>query len=438
MNFSHRDYEKMKEVISLVRSLNDRGLTKLSLLLDNKGPEIRTGKKEQKIEYHAWEVFKIFVDESKTWEKDLFCDYSFLLEDLQVGDILRIDSWLFDAEVIRIEHEYCELKARNPAIIWSYRHINLPGKKLKLPAITKTDEEDILFAIQQGISILAMSFVRSAQHIQDVRDFWKINGGKTLSIIAKIENQEGLDNLEEIVKASDGVMVARGDLGIEVPITLLPYYQEQIMETCHRLWKPVIVATQMIESMMKEAFPTRAEIHDIYQAVQMGADATMLSWETAIGNYPLQAVSFMQQTIESAEQYASRHIYNFSDEGQDFWSLTYKYLLKSALYLAKNIDATAIVIFTKTGRGPKFLSAYKSVTPILACTRDATIVEQLWYYYGVIGRLIEEKPVVNYDWIMSQAKKLKNPDNKPFILIGDTDTIIGAYPTIQVISKEEV
>jgi pyruvate kinase len=436
MNFSHRDYEKMKEVIAMVRDLNTRGLTKLSLLLDNKGPEIRTGKKDQKIAYTTWEELRIFVDSTKVEEHDMFCDYPFLLEDLQIWDVLRIDSWLFDVEVLKVLDDHCVVKACNNAIIGSYRHINLPAKKLKLPAITKSDEEDILFAIEQGITILAMSFVRSAQHIKDVRNFWKAHGGTSLAIIAKIENQEGLDNLEEIIKESDGVMVARGDLWIEVPVTMLPYYQEQIMESCHRLGKPVIVATQMIESMMKEAFPTRAEIHDIYQAVQMGADATMLSGETAIGNYPLQAVAFMQQTIVTAEQHSPRALYNFSDEGQDVWGLTYKYLLKSALYLAKNIDAAAIVIFSKTGRGPKFLSAYKSQTPILACTRDETIAEQLGYYHGVIAHLVEGKPRVDYHWIMSQTKKLENPSKQPFILIGDTDTIVGEYPTIQVISRK--
>jgi pyruvate kinase len=438
MNFSHRDYEKMKEVITLVRDLNARGETKLSLLLDNKGPEIRTGKKEQKIQYQQGDLLKIFVKDDALQERDMFCDYPFLLEDLQIWDVLRIDSGLCDVEVVEIHDDYCIAKAKNDALVWSYRHINLPGKKLRLPAITESDKEDLLFAIEQGISILAMSFVRSAQHIQDVRDFWQEHGGKSLVIIAKIENQEGLDNLEEIVKASDGVMVARGDLGIEVPVTMLPYYQEKIMETCHKLWKPVIVATQMIESMMKEAFPTRAEIHDIYQAVQMGADATMLSGETAIGNYPLQAVSFMQQTIESAELHAERHIYNFHDEWHDIADVTYKYLLKSALYLAKNIDAAGIVLFTKSGKWAKFLSAYKSSVAILACTRDRVVAEQLWYYHGIIARVLQDKPLVDFDWIMWQSKKLENPHKKPFVLIGDTDTIVGAYPTIQVISKSKV
>lgn len=433
MNFSHRDYEKMKEVITHVRHLNAQDKTKLSLLLDNKGPEIRTGKKEIKSDYKQWDLIKIFVDISKVWDDDIFCDYPFLLEDLQIGDILRIDSGLFDVEVIEISADHCLVKAKNDAIIGSYRHINLPGKKLKLPGITSTDEEDLLFAIEQGITLLAMSFVRSAQHIQDVRDFWEKHGGKRLSIIAKIENQEGLDNLEEIVKASDWIMVARGDLWIEIPVTMLPYYQEKIIETCHRLWKPVIVATQMIESMMKEAFPTRAEIHDIYQAVQMWADATMLSGETAIWLHPLEAVSYMQETIKTAEQLWIRHMFDFDDQSQDIWWKIYQHLLKSSLYLAENIDAAAIVIFTKTGRWAKFLSAYKTDTPILACTRDPTIMEQLGYYYGVVARFIEWKPKVTFDWIMSQSKKLTNIEKKPFVLISDTDTIVGEYPTIQVI-----
>lgn len=433
MNFSHKDHANMERVIGIVRKLNAEDKTKLSLLLDNKGPEIRTGKKEVKSTYKKWEMLKVYVDESQTWPDDIFCDYQFLLEDMQVGDVLRIDSWLFDAEVVEIHDTYCVCKALNDALIGTYRHINLPGKKLKLPWITQSDEEDMLFAIRHGITIVAMSFVRSAQHIADLRAFWKQNWWSTLHIIAKIENQEWLDNLEEIVQASDGIMVARGDLWIEVPVTMLPYYQEKIMETCHRLWKPVIVATQMIESMMKEPFPTRAEINDIYQAVQMGADATMLSWETAIWSYPLEAVSYMEQTIKTAEEFGITHMFDFDDSFLDVWWKIYHRLLQSALFLAEEIDAAWIVIFTKTWRGARFLSAYKTETPILACTRDATVMEQLWYYYGVVARLITWKPTVHFERIMSQAKKLTNPDHKPFVLISDTDMITGWYPTIQVI-----
>lgn len=434
MNFSHKDHDNMARVIGIVRKLNAEDKTKLSLLLDNKWPEIRTGKKEEKTAYKKWDMVTVYIDESRTWPDDIFCDYQFLLEDMQIGDVLRIDSWLFDAEVVEIHDTYCICKALNDAVIGTYRHINLPWKKLKLPWITSTDEEDMLFAIRHGITIVAMSFVRSAQHIEDLRAFWKQHWWDTLHIIAKIENQEWLDNLEEIVKASDGIMVARGDLWIEVPVTMLPYYQEKIMETCHRLWKPVIVATQMIESMMSEPFPTRAEINDIYQAVQMWADATMLSWETAIGKYPLEAVYYMQQTIKTAEQLGIKHMYDFDDTSLDLWWKIYQHLLQSALFLAEEIDAAGIVIFTKTGRWAKFLSAYKTDTPILACTREPRIVEQLGYYYGVVARLITGKPAVDFERIMSQSKKLTNPDKKPFVLISDTDMIAWWYPTIQVIS----
>lgn len=158
---------------------------------------------------------------------------------------------------------------------------------------------------------------------------------------------------------------------------MLPVYQEHIMNVCHAQGKPVIVATQMIESMMKEPFPTRAEIHDIYQAVEMGTDCTMLSGETAIGNFPIEAVQFMKQTVQTAEKHKHKHIYNFSDADRDHTKLRYKYLVKSAMFLAKNIDAAGIVIFTKTGNGAKLLSAYKSNLPILTCTRNADVLEKL-------------------------------------------------------------
>ena len=207
------------------------------------------------------------------------------------------------------------------------------------------------------------------------------------------------------------------------------------MNVCHAQGKPVIVATQMIESMMKEPFPTRAEIHDIYQAVEMGTDCTMLSGETAIGNFPIEAVQFMKQTIQTAEKHKHKHIYNFSDADWDHTKLRYKYLVKSAMFLAKNIDAAGIVIFTKTGNGAKLLSAYKSNLPILTCTRDPDVLEKLGYYYGVIAHKIDGKPQVDFDWISKQFPILSNPDNKPFVLISDTDKVAGNYPTIQVINK---
>lgn len=435
LNFSHKDYDEKKMVIELVRRLNTENKVKLSLLMDTKWPELRTGKKENKTQYEKDEIIRVTINSDNIWERDLFCDYPYLLEDLKIGDIIRIESGLMDVEVMEIGSDYCNCKALAWALIWSYRHINLPGKNIKLPALTDQDKEDCLFAIEQKLNIVAMSFVRSAAHIQELRQFRRDNGWGEINIIAKIENQQWIDNLKEIVAESDGIMVARWDLGIEVPVTMLPVYQEIIMKECHEQGKPVVVATQMIESMMKEPFPTRAEIHDIYQAVEMGADCTMLSGETAIGNYPIEAVTFMKQTIQVAEKYKPKMVYNFKDEGRDHTKLRYKYLVKSAMFLAKNVDAAGIVIFTKTGNGAKLLSAYKPSLPILACTWEQEVVEKLAYYYWVIAHKIDSKPDVNFDRISKQFFIVQNPEKKPFILISDTDKVAGNYPTVQIINS---
>ncbi len=434
LNFSHKWYDDKRMVIDLVHKLNAEWKTNMSLLLDTKWPEIRTGKKDEKIQYAKGEIFKVCLVEWTEWPRDLFCDYPNLLDDLRPGDLIRIESGLFDVEVLELGDRQATVKALSNALIGSYRHINLPGKCINLPGLTDQDKEDVLFGIEQGMDVIAMSFVRSAENIQELRAFLQAHNASHMSIIAKIENQEGLDRVEEIIQASDGVMVARGDLGIEVPITMLPVYQQQIIDRCHNYGKPVIVATQMIESMIKEPFPTRAEIHDIYQAVEMWTDCVMLSWETAIGDYPVEAVSFMRQTVEVAEQHRPTKVYNFSDEGWDDLWMQYKYLLKSALFLAKNIHAAAIVIFTKSWAWAKILSAYKPLMPIMACTWDKDVAKQLGYRYGVYATTLSNKqPVVDYAWLVEHFSRLKWGDERPFVVISDTDTITGNYPTIQVI-----
>lgn len=437
LNFSHKNYEEKQTTIALIHQLNKEWKTKFSILLDTKWPEIRTGQRAEKIQYQKDEIFKISLNAGNLGERDLYCDYPYLLEDLKLGDVVRIESWLFDVEVVELGTDYVHVKALSPALIWSYRHINLPWKTLKLPGLTDQDKEDILFWIEHKMDMIAMSFVRNADNVVEMRKFLQQNGGEYMSIIAKIENQEGVENLEEIVKVSDGIMVARGDLGIEIPVTMLPVYQQKLIECSHTHGKPVIVATQMIESMIKEPFPTRAEIQDIYHAVEMWADAVMLSWETAIGDYPVQAVQFMRSTIQVAEQHRPAKVYNFSDEWWEELAKQYKYVIKSALFLGKNVNAAAVVIFTKSGRGAKILSAYKPLVPIMAFTWNAQVTQQLAYYYGVYGQTLETKqPNVDYAWLEEHftASAWASRD-RPFVVISDTDTITGNYPTIQLISK---
>lgn len=438
LNFSHKGYDDKKKVIDIVHKLNAASKTKLSILLDTKWPEIRTGKKDQKIDYHEWEQFVLSITHDDPTDRNLFCDYPQLLDGLQVGDLIRIESWLFDVEVLEVHADYARVKALSHASIGSYRHINLPGKVVKLPWMIDQDKEDVLFGIQEGVDVIAMSFVRTADNIKEMKEFLYENGWGHIPIIAKIENQEWLDNSQEIIDASDGIMVARGDLGIEVPVTMLPVYQQQLIDQCHLTGKPVIVATQMIESMIKEPFPTRAEIHDIYQAVVMGVDCVMLSGETAVGDYPVQAVKFMTDTIKVAQEHRWSLSHRFSDEHRDGFAKDHKYVIKSALHLAKNINAAAIFVFTKTGRGARIISAYKLRVPTIALTRNPHVTQQLNYYYGISGITLQNKqPVVDYQRLLKHYDSTitETAEGKPFVVISDTDTITGHYPTIQVISE---
>lgn len=301
-NFSHADHENSKKIVERVRKLNAAGTTNLELLLDTKGPEIRTGDLDEKISYEAGEVIKMYVDDSKRTGKDLFCDYEYLIEDINVGDEIMVDSGLCVVKVLSKATDYVEVEIMNAATLGSRRHINLPGVKLKLPGITDKDKQDVQFAVDNNYDYIAMSFVRNKDNIKELRDFLAERDASNIKIISKVENQEAVENLTDIIEYSDAIMVARGDLGIEIKAEEVPYYQEFMVKECNRLGKMVIVATHMLESMIEFPFPTRAEVGDIHQAVHQGANATMLSGESAMGKYPIQAVEMMTRVIVQAEK----------------------------------------------------------------------------------------------------------------------------------------
>lgn len=229
-NFSHANYEETKKIVDLIKTLNKSWITNLSLLLDTKGPEIRSWVLENPIKYKEWDKFKIFVDEKKLfWEKSLFCDYNFLVDDLKIWQNIVIDSGLLTVEVISKTKDYLEVISKSEAIIWSRRHINLPWINLKLPWITNKDIEDINFAIDNDFDFIAASFVRNKECVNQIKDIFKKRENNYIKIISKIENQEWIDNLEEIVSSSHWVMVARWDLWVEVPVEKLSLYQKEIV-----------------------------------------------------------------------------------------------------------------------------------------------------------------------------------------------------------------
>jgi pyruvate kinase len=306
-NFTHFTPESASPIITMIRNLNTTLSEPFQLMMDIEGPSIRTREIPIPIPYKQGEKIRLVMDETTAQGKDMACDYAGIINDVKVGDIVRIESWLFDTIVNEKWSDYIVLEAQNDFTLTSKRHINLPGVHINQPTVTEKDRQDIHFAIEAGFSYIAISFCRSANDLRQVRDFVgtkyvsSANQQKPL-LIAKVENQEALDRLDEITQASDIVMVARGDLGTEVPLETLPEIQMHIVKTCKLNDTPVIVATQMLSSMVENPAPTRAEVSDIFLAVREGADYLMLSEETTVGKYPVQAVEIMKKTIEEAQK----------------------------------------------------------------------------------------------------------------------------------------
>ncbi len=302
-NFPHYTQTSVQKDIETIRTVEKKlGIT-FQLLLDTEWPQVRTWILKTPIAYTIWERFRIVAKESKRGDRDLLCDYPSLIQDAKIGTIIKIDSGLFDVRVIEKWSESLVVEALMSFTVWSRRHINTPGVHYKLPTITAKDFDDIQFAIKEKFAYIALSFTRSADDIQQAREFLEKNNWSTMKIIAKIENQEWIDNADAIIQVSDMVMIARGDLWTELPIETIPVHQMQLIKTCKIKNTPVIVATQMLESMMTNPVPTRAEVSDVFYAVREGADYVMLSWETAIGKYPIEAIDVMNKVIAEAEKY---------------------------------------------------------------------------------------------------------------------------------------
>lgn len=302
-NFPHYTTETLTRDIKTVRKVEKKIGVKFQILLDTEWPQVRTGVLKTPISYIMGEKFRIVAKENKRGDRDLLCDYPSLIKDAKIGSVIKIDSGLFDVKVIEKWSESLVVEALMSFVVGSRRHINTPGMHYKLPTLTKKDFEDIACAIKLKISYIAVSFTRSAKDIQILRNFLKKNKGEQIQIIAKIENQEGIDHIESIIDASDVIMVARGDLWAELPVETIPVHQMDIIKRCKIKNTPVIVATQMLESMISNPVPTRAEVSDIFYAVREGADYVMLSWETAVGKYPLECIKVMNKVITEAEKY---------------------------------------------------------------------------------------------------------------------------------------
>lgn len=423
INFSHATPENARDLMSRINTLNKNGETHLAILLDTKGPDIRTGERKEPLIVKKNQYIKIGINnEILDPEIDIFCDYEDLIKDVVIWQEIIIDSGLLRTIVKEKHKEYVIVQAENNAEITSKRHINLPWVKINLPALIEKDEEDIIFGIEMGVHFIAASFIRKAENVLAIKKFLKQNNAEHIKIISKIENQEALENLSDIVQVSDGIMVARGDLWIELPIHTLPMHQKKIMDECFIYGKPVIIATELLKSMVNNPFPTRAEISDVYHSVITRADAVMLSDETAIGKYPIKSVQYMQKTIQNAEKMTKNKHKDFDIQTNNKNKILKKAIARHTLMLADEIGAKIVIVFSYTGVLAEYLSAYMPNQPVVSFTIDEKNHYKFDTSYWVFSEKIKKRGVHSTD---NQTKAIAILKEKKLIKKNDYVVVIG-------------
>lgn len=398
MNTAHATIDGMKEIIKNARAVSSH----LALLIDTKGPEVRTTNVTEPLVYKTGEIVKIFGRPDVDTTHDIInVSYVDIARDLKVGNDILIDDGALDLRVIDIIGPMLVAQVMNDGVLGAHKSVNIPGRHIDLPALTEKDKHNILFAIDQDIDFIAHSFVRNAQDVKAVQDILDEHHSD-IKIISKIENQEGVDNIDEIIDASYGIMIARGDLGIEVPIEEIPGIQRQIIRKCVMKKKPVIVATQMLHTMINNPRPTRAEVTDIANAIYSWTDALMLSGETASGRYPVEAVQTMARIAEQAE--ADRTWETTIDPMAHGYEGQREFLAHSAIESTRKLGVKGIITASETGKTARTLSSFRGATPILAiCYREKT-QRLLNLSYGIIP--IYQKEHTSSEYLFTAALRM--------------------------------
>ena len=389
-NFSHGTHEEQKAKYERVLKVRKELGLPVATMLDTKGPEIRLRDFEGgKVELKAGETFTLTTEEIMGTAQRATISYKNLKNDISVGTTLLIDDGLIELEVEKISGEDIICRVINGGFVSNHKGVNVPGAILSMPYISDADMEDILFGIKEGYELIAASFVRSKEDIYELRKILQEHGSD-MKIIAKIENMQGIENLEEILEASDGVLVARGDMGVEIPMEEVPVLQKKMIKMANAQGKHVITATQMLESMINHPRPTRAEATDIANAIYDGTTAIMLSGESAAGKYPVEAVKTMARIAESAEKdidYRSRMRRN--DEG-DKSEIT-NAIAYATCSAAMDLNAAAIITVTMSGYTAEAISRFKPSCPIIGCAVNERVCDQLNLLWGVNPLLIKEE-----------------------------------------------
>ncbi|MBO4486626.1 MAG: pyruvate kinase [Prevotella sp.] len=423
MNTAHATKEGMTQVINNVRAVSSH----IGILIDTKGPEVRSTTVKEPISYKTGDVVKVFGrPEMETTHDIVNVSYKDFCCDVHVGDHILFDDGALDMLVMENTGPMIVAQVQNDGVLGSRKSVNVPGVHIDLPAVTERDRSNILFAIEQDIDFIAHSFVRSAADVKAVQDILDEHNSD-IKIISKIENQEGVDNIDEIIEASYGIMVARGDLGIEIPLERIPGIQREIIRKCVIARKPVIVATQMLHSMITQPRPTRAEVTDIANAIYMRTDALMLSGETATGKYPIEAVKTMSTIAEQAERDRQRQ--SGFDIPLSANCSQKEYLAHAAIDSTRRLGVAGIIADSMTGEVVRYLASFRGPKPILAiCYRDKT-QRLLNLSYGVIPVFQQDANSPEFTFLaalrMLKQKGFVNMDDKIAYLSGNLGLAAG-------------
>lgn len=384
LNFSHGTHEDQLRRINRIKHLREEMQVNLPILLDTKGPEIRLKDFENGFaELTAGQTFTLTTGNAPGNAERIPLTYEKLAENIQIGTRILIDDGKIALDVLELQGKDVVCTVVNGGRVSNHKSINVPNVVIPMPYMSDTDKADILFGIEQGIDYIAASFVRTAADVHQLRDFLVENGAPTVRIISKIENVQGVERMDEIIDASDGIMVARGDLGVEIPFRKLPALQKEMIEKCYRKGKEVVTATQMLESMTKNPRPTRAEVSDVANAIFDGTTAIMLSGETAAGDYPAEAVKTMAEIADSAESSFSFKLHSLTGNlrlGTGFSDA----ISISACTAAEYLNAKAIIVLSRTGATARNIANYRPACPIIAVVVESRCCRQLNLSYGVI------------------------------------------------------
>jgi pyruvate kinase len=425
LNFSHGSHEEHAARIQNIREAAKKAGKTVAILLDTKGPEIRTNDFENgQAELKTGAEVIISMEPVLGTAEKFSVTYAGLYDDVDTGSRILIDDGLIELEVIDKANGEIRTKVLNSGIVKNKKGVNVPNVSIKLPGITEKDVQDIVFGIEQGVDFIAASFVRKASDVLEIRELLEEHGAQHIQIIPKIENQEGIDNIDSILEVSDGLMVARGDMGVEIPPEEVPLVQKRLIKKCNLLGKPVITATQMLDSMQRNPRPTRAEASDVANAIFDGTDAIMLSGETAAGLYPVESVKMMA-TIASRVERSLQYQDLFRKRMKEASCTITDAISQSVAHTAIALEVSAIVTPTESGYTAKMISKYRPKSPIVAVTFDERVCRKLALVWGVQAYLAKEK-VYSTDELLETA--IQTGMDSGIIGFGDTVVITAGVP----------